>query len=360
MGTSTLTRKGKAGLYRPQKRASSVRPDATVVRREATAIFLGDAKDLYHKWPKPTLIISDGPYGLGSYPGDPPTVEALHDFYRPHLEAWGQFSLPSTTLWFWNSELGWATVHHLIEETGWEFRNCHIWNKGTAHIAGNANSKTLRKFPVVTEVCVQYVRKVSLPSGNRFLSLKDWLRHEWERSGLPLYRANEASGVVNAATRKYLTKDHLWYFPPPEAFERLVRFVNKHGSPRGRPYFSIDGIRPLSATEWGEFRAKFHCLFGVNNVWSLPPVNGEERIRDGNAAAHLNQKPLALMEIIVTASSDPGDVVWEPFGGTCTAAVASLKTKRRCYSAEILPRYFRLAARRLGTFKWTEQLRLPE
>ena len=47
------------------------------------------------------------------------------------------------------------------------------------------------------------------------LPLKDWLRAEWLRSGIPFYRANAACGVKNAATRKYLTADHLWYFPPP-------------------------------------------------------------------------------------------------------------------------------------------------
>lgn len=34
--------------------------------------------------------------------------------------------------------------------------------------------------------------------------------HEWQRAGLPLYKANEACGVKNAATRKYLTQDWLW------------------------------------------------------------------------------------------------------------------------------------------------------
>ena len=50
---------------------------------------------------------------------------------------------------------------------GWEYRCCHIWDKGIAHIAGNANTKTLRKFPVVTEVCVQYVKKTFFESGKK-------------------------------------------------------------------------------------------------------------------------------------------------------------------------------------------------
>lgn len=62
----------------------------------------------------------------------------------------------------WNTEIGWASVHKEIINQGWEFVNCHVWDKGVAHIAGNTNTKTLRKFPVVTEVCVQYVKKQNL------------------------------------------------------------------------------------------------------------------------------------------------------------------------------------------------------
>jgi site-specific DNA-methyltransferase (adenine-specific) len=62
---------------------------------------------------------------------------------------------------------------------------------------------------------------------------------------------------------------------------------------------------------------------------------------------HANQKPLSLIERVILASSDPGDVVWEPFGGLCSAAIASLKTGRQCMSAEINPSYYRLAQERL-------------
>lgn len=331
-----------------------------VVSRGAVQIFLGDSLSYYSSWPRPTVIISDGPYGLGSYPGDPPTVEGLVEFYEPHVRAWSECSLPCTTLWFWNSELGWATVHPVLTRYGWEYRNCHIWYKGKAHIAGNTNSKTLRKLPVVTEVCVQYVRRVALPARGapEPLPLREWLRYEWERTGLPLYLANEACGIANAATRKYLTKDHLWYFPPKDHFERLVSFANQFGRSDGKPYFSIDGKRPLTGEEWENLRAKFYCPFGVTNVWEVPPVNGRERIKFKGKSVHLNQKPLSLMELIITASSDPGDVVWEPFGGTCTGAIACLKTGRRGFGAEIIPEYYSIAVSRL--MNYYEQTKIGE
>src|ERR1051325_904418 len=273
-----------------------------VYRREGCAIYSGDVLDLYSHWERPTVIISDGAYGLGSFPGDPPTSLGLDAWYRPHIEAWSAFALPSTTLWFWNSELGWATVHPLLAKAGWEYRCCHVWDKGIAHIAGNANTKTLRKFPVVTEICVQYVKKTFFEAQGMKMTMQEWLRHEWIRAGLPLWKTNQACGVKNAATRKYFTADHLWYFPPPGAFEAIARYANAHGKPGGRPYFSMDGEHPVAAEEWSRMRAKFVCPPGVTNVWREPAVRGIERLKAQSQCVHMNQKPLKLLELCLTAS----------------------------------------------------------
>ena len=70
-----------------------------------------------------------------------------------------------------------------------------------------------------------------------------WLRSEWQRTGMPLYRANEACGVKNAATRKYLAQDWLWYFPPAEMMGRLVACANEHGDVRRSAMISRIGHR---------------------------------------------------------------------------------------------------------------------
>jgi len=321
-----------------------------VYTRDHVSLFLGDSLQLCEFWPRPTVIISDGPYGLGSYPGDPPTPDSLAQWYEPHIQAWTRYATPSTTLWFWNSELGWANVHAKIQEAGWEFRNCHIWNKGIGHIAGNCNTKTIRKFPVTTEVCVQYVRKAEFPVGERIMTMQEWLRYEWERSGLPFSKTNEASGTKNAATRKYFTKDHLWYYPPPEAFEMFQKYANRHGRKEGKPYFSLNGNQPLTAVEWEKMRPKFYCKNGITNVWDEPAVRGIERIKTLSKCVHNNQKPLKLLERCIEASSDVGDVVWEPFGGLCSAAIASHRLQRDAVSAEINPDYYDIAIKRLENY----------
>jgi site-specific DNA-methyltransferase (adenine-specific) len=322
-----------------------------VWHHQTVQIECADAAKCYARWPRPTVIIADGPYGLSLFPQDPPTVQLLPDWYEPHIKAWSAFSLPETTLWFWGTELSWATVHPVLDHHDWEYRAAHIWDKGKGHIAGNVNSKTIRGFPVVTELCVQYTRRVRLPTiDGEYLPLQQWLRHEWLRSGLPLSRANEACGVANAATRKYFTQDHVWYFPPPEMMERLAAYATAHGLPTTVPYFSIDRRSPLVAADWARLRSKWHHTHGITNVWQAPAVRGSERLKKGTAAAlHANQKPLVLMERIIIASSDPGDVVWEPFGGLCTGTLAALRTKRHCYAAEIHPAFYAAAIARLET-----------
>lgn len=324
--------------------------DTATARLGPASIFHGDALDAYDDWRQPACIISDGPYGLGKFPGEPHTPDDLATWYAPHAAAWARHALPYTTLWFWNSEIGWAKSHPALEMHGWQYEETVIWDKGIAHIAGNVNSKTIRGVPVVTEVAVRYTRKATLPTeGGRHLSIKEWVRAEWQRSGLPMYEANKACGVANAATRKYLTQCHLWYFPPGEAVEAMARYCNKFGDDTDRLYFSIDGKTPIDAATWNRMRAKWTHVHGVTNVWREPPVHGAERVKEavGPGYLHANQKPLALMERQILASTDPGDVVWEPFGGLCSASVAAVGNGRVAHAAEMNGHFYDAAVKRV-------------
>lgn len=311
-------------------------------------IYCGDAFDLYKDWKVPTVIMCDGPYGINGYPGDLLSVEGLSEWYEKHVTEWNKYATPKTTLWFWNTEQGWATVHPMLVRLGWEFKACHVWNKGISHVAGNTNTKTLSHLPVVTEVCVQYVKKASFKVGDNILPMKEWLRYEWGRTGLPFSKTNTACGVVDAATRKYFTKCHLWYMPPAEQFGKISEYANTYGKPEGKPYFSIDGKVPLTKDDWEELKPIFNCPFGMTNVWEVKQLRSKERLKKDQKAIHLNQKPLELIRAIIEMSSNENDVVWDPFAGLCTTAVAASSLKRECYCAELRPEVFDIAKQRLS------------
>lgn len=318
-------------------------PEQDVWSDDLVTLHYGDSLSFYRGWEKPDVIVSDGAYGVLGFEGDTSDHLDMPAWYEPHVIEWSKAALPSTTLWFWNSEIGWAAVHPVLERLGWRYIGTNIWDKGKGHIAGNVNTKRIRQFPVVTEVCVQYVFE---PRINGLL-LKQWLLAEWKRTGLTIRAANTACGVADAATRKYLDQGHLWYFPPPEKFEMLANYANEHGNLRGRPYFSLDGRRPATGEEWAKMRSKFTCPHGVTNVWQRDALRNGERIKAPiGRALHHNQKPLDLMERIIAASSDKGDVVWEPFGGLFSAAFAARRIGRRAYAAEIDSTYYQYGLQR--------------
>lgn len=317
-------------------------------------VSFGDSLDHYLDWPRPDVIVSDGAYGVLGFEGDTSDHLGIPEWYEPHVELWAERAKLGTTLWFWNSEIGWAAAHPVLKKHGFRYVNANIWNKGVAHIAGNVNTRKIRRFPVVTEVCVQYIIEPRLDG----LTLKQWLLREWKRTKLPLRAANTACGVSDAAVRKYLDQGHLWYWPPVEMFRRLADHANEHGAPEGRPYFSQDGKRPMTNEEWASTRSKFNCPHGVTNVWEVGALHGSERVTipDGKAV-HLNQKPLSLMTRIIEASSEPGDVVWEPFGGLFSASVAAMQASRKAFACEVDPTYFQYGIQRLT--RESLRLKLP-
>jgi DNA methylase len=348
---STATRKQRYAPPSTVGRGKTVtldnnHPAVDVWSDELLTVQLTDSMHAYPQWQTPTIIISDGGYGVLGFEGDTSGHLDLPHWYEPHIRCWSQYSTASTTLWFWNSEIGWAAVHPILEKYGWRYVNCNIWNKGKAHIAGNVNTTKIRRFPVVTEVCVQYVLEARIQGK----PLKEWLLSEWKRTGLTLREANTACGVADAAVRKYLDQGHLWYYPPPQIFLKMQQYANQNGDPAGRPYFSINGEWPATEEEWGKMRSKFQCPHGVTNVWERSALRGKEREKVNGLngkAVHLNQKPIDLISTLVRASSEPTDVVWEPFGGLFTACLAARMLGRKAFGAEIDPTYFHYGVERL-------------
>ncbi len=80
------------------------------------------------------------------------------------------------------------------------------------------------------------------------------------------------------------------------------------------------------------------------NVWNLPRV----RFRMGEYENHPSQKPEALLERIIRASSHPGDLLLDPFAGTFTTGAVARRLGRRSISIEINEAYARIGIRRLA------------
>jgi len=82
----------------------------------------------------------------------------------------------------------------------------------------------------------------------------------------------------------------------------------------------------------------------MKNVWQFTAPGADEK-RHGK---HPTQKPLALIERCLRASTNAGDRVFDPFAGSASTGVAALSLGRSFVGCEIDPEYARIARKRLA------------
>ena len=81
------------------------------------------------------------------------------------------------------------------------------------------------------------------------------------------------------------------------------------------------------------------------DVWiDIPPVNSQAKERTG----YPTQKPIALLERIILASSDPGDMVLDPFCGCATALVAADRLQCEWAGIDLSPLAIKLVDERIA------------
>lgn len=81
----------------------------------------------------------------------------------------------------------------------------------------------------------------------------------------------------------------------------------------------------------------------IDDVWDIDKLNNSS----GEAMGYPTQKPEALLERIIAASSNPGDVVLDPFCGCGTTVATAERLNRRWIGIDISPTAVRLMERRV-------------
>ena len=80
------------------------------------------------------------------------------------------------------------------------------------------------------------------------------------------------------------------------------------------------------------------------NVWEFSRV----RFKMDEYENHPTQKPEALLERIIKASSNPGDTVLDPFSGSFTTSNVAKRLNRNSIGIELNKEYFKIGLRRVG------------
>jgi len=87
----------------------------------------------------------------------------------------------------------------------------------------------------------------------------------------------------------------------------------------------------------------YNSLKVPGNVWEFSRV----RYRMEEYENHPTQKPIALLERIIKASSNAGDLVLDPFSGSFTTSYVAKSLGRRSIGIEIQDEYVKIGLRRL-------------
>ena len=139
------------------------------------------------------------------------------------------------------------------------------------------------------------------------------------------------------------------------------RFARKHDvllyyAARGATFngqkekaYTRNKSRRAGLINYGAGKAIFHededgvyNLVCMRDVWNMPYLNSQARERLG----YPTQKPLALLDRIIKISSNPGDIVLDPFCGCATALVAAERLGRQ-WAGDLSPLAVNLVTNRI-------------
>jgi modification methylase len=129
---------------------------------------------------------------------------------------------------------------------------------------------------------------------------------------------------------------------------------------RGRRFTNAHETLIWAARDQGARKYTFHyealkagnedCQ--VRSDWFLPLCTGAERLKDHSGAkAHPTQKPEALLQKVLLAASNPGDLVLDPFFGTGTTGAVARRFGRHFLGIERDPTYAAAAEARIGAIQ---------
>ena len=141
----------------------------------------------------------------------------------------------------------------------------------------------------------------------------------------------------------WFLNDIAWVKTNPMPNFRGVRFTNAH-----------ETLLWASKSREARYTFNHHAMKALNgdlqmrSDWLLPICSGPERIKVNGKKAHSTQKPEALLYRVILASSNPGEVVLDPFFGSGTTGAVARRLGRRWIGIERDPAYIEIASLRIA------------
>ena len=339
---------GKPAALKPRRQRSSSLVDTRVV-------YCGDNLEQLRKLPGHCvdLIYIDPPFNSNrnyevfwgetkekrAFEDRHASTQAYIDYMRPRCVELARVLKPTGSFYY---HCDWHASHYvkvLLDQILGEsyFHNEIIWRRTTAksqsfkqfpnnhdsiffYAAGHGNTFNRQFTPHSAERIQAHYSNIEERSGRRY-SLDnltaEGIRHG--ASGLPWRGINIAAKgnhwkyTVNKLEK--MDQDGMIYWPKKEGgMPRLKRYLDEQ-----------EGVQ-------------------ADTIWAdIAPINSQAR----EALGYPTQKPLALLDRIIQASSNENDIVLDAFCGCGTALVAAQKLGRQWIGIDVSPTACRVMAKRL-------------
>jgi DNA modification methylase len=151
-------------------------------------------------------------------------------------------------------------------------------------------------------------------------------------------------GTVLMDLGYWILNDVVWVKTNPMPNFRGVRFTNAH-----------ETLLWAQKNKGAKYTFNHHAMKSLNDDlqmrsdWELPLCTGKERVKLNGSKAHSTQKPEAILYRVILSSSNPGDVVLDPFFGSGTTGAVAKKLNRHWIGIERDPTYIKVAQERIDS-----------
>jgi modification methylase len=189
---------------------------------------------------------------------------------------------------------------------------------------------------------------------------RDWLnaaRHVLKPNGalwvIGSYHNIFRVGAILQDLGYWILNDVIWRKTNPMPNFRGRRFTNAHETL----------IWAARSRDQKSYTFNYEAMKALNDDlqmrsdWHLPICSGAERLKtDTGAKAHSTQKPEALLHRVLLASTNPSDLVLDPFFGSGTTGIVAKRLARNYIGIERDARYVELARERIDRVQAPERL----
>lgn len=246
------------------------------------------------------------------------------DDYYAWCEQWidelGRVAKWSASFWLFGFPQHLCKLLPMIERAGFTFRQQIVVNKGMQAVAGRTSSK-LKMFPTATESIFYFHYEAR--DHIRDLLQAERKRLGWKGSDVNAYlgKAITGGGAFACMASEKKPREHRVY-PTRDDWTKLKEV--------------------MTLPEYDDLVYSFNLPTGLTDVWD--DINFYDR---KVTKIHSTQKPVALMERLVLASSNAGNSVLDIFGGSGSTAVACKMHGREFLGCEIDAGYYEKSLERI-------------